>query len=178
MSTPDELRLALQALPLQYVHARTLLVPGVGEPSGVRSNQVEAPLPLNATAESWMGEIAQATGVAASVLRAWRDIPDPGPRRQLVAVQQDCRLLDRVHVEFATIFYAETKLVLDCHRVTTDRLGTGTAKMRARTARCPVCAGTLWQAEGGDTVVCSGCARVISDQDYRALVLAMVEATG
>jgi hypothetical protein len=178
MSTPDELRLALQALPLQYVHARTLLVPGVGEPSGVRSNQVEAPLPLNATAESWMADIAANTMAAADVLRAWRDIPDPGRRRQLVAVQQDCRLLDRVHVEFATIFRAESADLVRIHKIMAERLGTGTAKMRARTARCPVCAGTLWQAEGGDTVVCSGCARVISDQDYRALVLAMVEATG
>jgi hypothetical protein len=178
MSTPDELRVALQGLPLHYLHARTLLVPGVGEPSGVRSNQVEAPLPLNATAESWMVEIAFGVEAAADVFRAWRDLPDPGPRRQQIQVRQDCQLLDRVRVEFATIFKPETRDLVALHERMVSRLGTGTAKMRARTARCPVCAGTLWQAEGGDTVVCSGCARVISDQEYRALVLAMVEATG
>jgi hypothetical protein len=178
MTTPDDLRLALQALPLQYVHARCLLVPGTSEPSEVRSNQVNAPLPLNAEAESWMAEISQIVGESADVFRAWRDLEAPARRRQLIQVQQDCRLLDRVHVEFATIFKPESRDVVRMHELMQRRLGLGTPKMRSRTVRCPVCAGTLWQAEGSASVVCSGCARVISDQAYRTLVLATMEATG
>ena len=178
MTTPDDLRLALEALPLQYVHARCLLFPGATEPSDVRSRKVEAPLPLNAEAEAWMQEIATVVGETADVFRAWRDLEAPGARRQLVQVRQDCQLLDRVHVEFATIFKPETRDVVRLHELMQRRLGLGTPKMRSRTVRCPVCAGTLWQADGSSSVVCSGCARVISDQEYRTLVLAMVEAAG
>jgi hypothetical protein len=178
MTTPDDLRLALQALPLQYVHARCLLFPGAGEPSEVRSRKVEAPLPLNANADWWMSTIASEVEAAADVFRAWRDLPSPLRRRPMIQVQQDCQLLDRVHVEFATIFKPETRGLIGVHRRMAENLGMGTPKMRSRTVRCPVCAGTLWQAEGSASVVCSGCARVISDQDYRTLVLATMEATG
>ena len=178
MTTPDDLRLALQALPLQYVYARCLLFPGTAEPSDVRSKQVNAPLPLNAEAEAWMQEIATVAGETADVWRSWMDLPDPGPRRQMVQVRQDCWLLDRAHVDMATIFTQETRDVVRLHEIMQRRLGLGTPKMRSRTVRCPVCAGTLWQAEGSSSVVCSGCARVISDQEYRTLVLAMMEAAG